>query len=323
MRRSSCAINPDHPSGAGEAFDGNRRPGGPHPERESGDSYRTTGGRGGANPARHRPTLEEKELADGDTGPKILICWPPSRACGKRCDFSRSRSPRPRCPDASGRSKRATRRDSPSTLSARHAPKIIVDLNECALPEREGKLQHPNPAILRRLGAGALSARFQRRAGRGARGEKEPARALTSWPMIRSTRSRRSPLSPLRSVKLQTRFALAVMRRCRCCGRGARLTGHRKATPGFLRGGWRLMSDFVFCTGQYSSGDWTGADAAGEHHRFGCPLHLDRGGAVGAIRPALFGRDPEYPFVYLTGHLPFRFSGPSGGMRASSSSAAG
>ena len=58
-----------------------------------------------------------------------------------------------------------------------------------------------------------------------------------------------------------------------------------------------------------SSGDWESAPALpGEPDRLCCALHVDRGGADGShVRldsEELF----NYPFVWLTGHLPVRFT---------------
>ena len=99
------------------------------------------------------------------------------------------------------------------------------------------------------------------------------------------------------------------MRRCHCFARVAH--SRRSASDaGTSRMVGRMMSEFVFCTGRYESGDWDSAPTlAGESHRFGRALHGDRGRARrGAIVPLASEAILEYPLVYLTGHLPFRFS---------------
>ena len=69
------------------------------------------------------------------------------------------------------------------------------------------------------------------------------------------------------------------------------------------------MSEFVFCTGQYASGDWDSAPLV--------PANLiDSVAQYTSIAIAPSGvvvriDSPEilrYPLVYLTGHLPFRFT---------------
>src|SRR5688500_16525888 len=69
------------------------------------------------------------------------------------------------------------------------------------------------------------------------------------------------------------------------------------------------MSDFVFCTGQYDSGDWDSAPTLPANiidsiARYTSIEVAPSGAIVPLSSDAIF----EHPFVYLTGHLPFRFS---------------
>src|SRR5687768_17913656 len=69
------------------------------------------------------------------------------------------------------------------------------------------------------------------------------------------------------------------------------------------------MSDFVFCTGQYESGDWDSAPTLPANlidsiARYTSIEVAPSGAIVPLSSDAIF----EHPFVYLTGHLPFRFS---------------
>lgn len=69
------------------------------------------------------------------------------------------------------------------------------------------------------------------------------------------------------------------------------------------------MSEFVFCTGQYGSGDWDSAPlvAANLTDSIARYTSLDvspRGVSVPLGSASILG----YPFVFLTGHLPVRFS---------------
>lgn len=69
------------------------------------------------------------------------------------------------------------------------------------------------------------------------------------------------------------------------------------------------MSEFVFCTGQYSSGDWDSAPTVPANlidsvaRYTGIPV-----APSGVVVPLSSARILGYPLVYLTGHLPFRFS---------------
>jgi hypothetical protein len=66
---------------------------------------------------------------------------------------------------------------------------------------------------------------------------------------------------------------------------------------------------FVFCTGQYDSGDWDSAPDLPSNlidsvARYTSIAVAPSGAIVPLASDAIF----EYPLVYLTGHLPFRFS---------------
>jgi len=71
----------------------------------------------------------------------------------------------------------------------------------------------------------------------------------------------------------------------------------------------RLVSEFVFCTGRYESGDWDSAPTV--------PANLIDSVArytgidvspSGASISLSSEKILDYPLVYLTGHLPFRFT---------------
>ena len=69
------------------------------------------------------------------------------------------------------------------------------------------------------------------------------------------------------------------------------------------------MSDFVFATAQYDSGDWDSApllpaNVIDSVARYTTIDVAPTGVIVPLSAPALF----RYPFVYLTGHLPVRFT---------------
>jgi hypothetical protein len=71
----------------------------------------------------------------------------------------------------------------------------------------------------------------------------------------------------------------------------------------------RTMSDFVFATAQYESGDWDSAPMLPANiidtiARYTSIDVAPSGVIVPLSSPALF----RYPLVYLTGHLPVRFS---------------
>ena len=69
------------------------------------------------------------------------------------------------------------------------------------------------------------------------------------------------------------------------------------------------MSDFVFCTGRYESGDWDSAPSLPANLIDSIARYTSIAVAPsGAIVPLSSETILEYPLVYLTGHLPFRFS---------------
>src|SRR5258706_2540327 len=71
----------------------------------------------------------------------------------------------------------------------------------------------------------------------------------------------------------------------------------------------RLMSDFIFCTGRYESGDWDSAPSLPANLVDSIARYTSIAVAPsGAIVPLASDAILEYPLVYLTGHLPFRFS---------------
>jgi hypothetical protein len=70
-----------------------------------------------------------------------------------------------------------------------------------------------------------------------------------------------------------------------------------------------LVSEFVFCTGQYASGDWDSAPLVPANIIDSVARYTSIPVAAAAVSvpvdsPRLFG----YPLVYLTGHLPVRFT---------------
>ncbi len=70
-----------------------------------------------------------------------------------------------------------------------------------------------------------------------------------------------------------------------------------------------MVSEFVFCTGQYASGDWESAPLVASNlidsvARYTSLDVAATGVTVPLDSPLLF----EHPLVYLTGHLPFRLS---------------
>jgi hypothetical protein len=71
----------------------------------------------------------------------------------------------------------------------------------------------------------------------------------------------------------------------------------------------RIVSEFVFCTGQYDSGDWDSAPVLPANIIDSIARYTSIAVAPSGVNIPL-GSDAifEYPFVYLTGHLPFRFS---------------
>jgi hypothetical protein len=78
---------------------------------------------------------------------------------------------------------------------------------------------------------------------------------------------------------------------------------------GVVSGRVPAMSEFVFCTGRYESGDWDSApslpanliDSVARYTRIAVA-------PAGVVVPLSSDRILDYPLVYLTGHLPFRFT---------------
>lgn len=69
------------------------------------------------------------------------------------------------------------------------------------------------------------------------------------------------------------------------------------------------MSEFVFCTGRYESGDWDSAPVLPANIIDSVARYTAiRVAPSGAIVPLASDAILDYPLVYMTGHLPFRFS---------------
>ena len=69
------------------------------------------------------------------------------------------------------------------------------------------------------------------------------------------------------------------------------------------------MSEFVFCTGRYESGDWDSAPSLPANLIDSVARYTQIAVAPAGVAVALSSdRILEYPLVYLTGHLPFRFT---------------
>lgn len=69
------------------------------------------------------------------------------------------------------------------------------------------------------------------------------------------------------------------------------------------------MSEFTFCTGRYDSGDWDSAPTLPANLIDSVARYTNIAVAPSAvIVPLSSPRILAYPLVYLTGHLPFRFS---------------
>jgi hypothetical protein len=69
------------------------------------------------------------------------------------------------------------------------------------------------------------------------------------------------------------------------------------------------MSDFVFCTGRYESGDWDSAPTLPANLIDSVARYTGISVAPsGVVVPLSSPRILGYPLVYLTGHLPVRFS---------------
>lgn len=71
----------------------------------------------------------------------------------------------------------------------------------------------------------------------------------------------------------------------------------------------RRVSDFTFCTGRYESGDWDSAPTLPANLIDSVARYTDIAVAPSAVVvPLSSPRILGFPLVYLTGHLPFRFS---------------
>jgi len=70
-----------------------------------------------------------------------------------------------------------------------------------------------------------------------------------------------------------------------------------------------MVSEFVFCTGRYESGDWDSAPILPANIIDSVARYTDIPTAPAAvIVPLSSPRILDYPLVYMTGHLPFRFT---------------
>ena len=84
-------------------------------------------------------------------------------------------------------------------------------------------------------------------------------------------------------------------------------TGLTRSTIRLLVG--ELVSEFIFCTGRYESGDWDSAPTLPANLIDSIARYTQIATApAGVIVPLSSERILEYPLVYLTGHLPFRFT---------------
>src|SRR5205823_11027514 len=96
----------------------------------------------------------------------------------------------------------------------------------------------------------------------------------------------------------------------RASGTGRSAASHARSLAMVGRGKRvRAMQSFVFCTGQYDSGDWDSAPSLPANlidsvARYTSISIAPSGVNVPLASDALL----EYPLVYLTGHLPLRFS---------------
>lgn len=78
--------------------------------------------------------------------------------------------------------------------------------------------------------------------------------------------------------------------------------------------GWGAMSRFVFCTGQYDSGDWDSAPLVPANLIDSVAQYTSIALAPSGVNvPLASDAVLEYPLVYITGHLPVRFSGAERG----------
>jgi hypothetical protein len=70
------------------------------------------------------------------------------------------------------------------------------------------------------------------------------------------------------------------------------------------------MSQFVFATGQYESGDWDAAPLVPANLIDSVARYTSLDVApVGVVVPLASPAVADYPLIYLTGHLPFRLTG--------------
>ena len=70
-----------------------------------------------------------------------------------------------------------------------------------------------------------------------------------------------------------------------------------------------MVSEFVFCTGRYESGDWDSAPTLPANLIDSVARYTQIGTAPSGVAVALSSdRILDFPLVYLTGHLPFRFT---------------
>lgn len=73
---------------------------------------------------------------------------------------------------------------------------------------------------------------------------------------------------------------------------------------------WHPVTRFVFCTGQYDSGDWDSAPLVPANLIDSVAQYTSIAVAPSGVNvPLASDTLLQYPFVYLTGHLPVRFSG--------------
>ena len=72
---------------------------------------------------------------------------------------------------------------------------------------------------------------------------------------------------------------------------------------------WRLVSEFVFATAQYESGDWDSAPLVPANLIDSIARYTSLPVAPTGVIVALSSDDLfRYPFVFFTGHLPVRFT---------------
>lgn len=69
------------------------------------------------------------------------------------------------------------------------------------------------------------------------------------------------------------------------------------------------MSEFVFCTGRYESGDWDSAPSVPANLIDSVARYTDiQVAPTGVVVPLSSPKILAFPLVYMTGHLPVRFS---------------